>query len=155
AVQQARERQEVFHPEDGAGLTEARGALVAQQHHQAFGLRVGRERFELRAGFGIELGCRFSAQDRRQLVAYGHEPSGTRDWGEWTSMMRESGEPRKPSTAAPSLRLGGRRPILASVKIYTRAGDDGSTGLLGPGRVSKSAPRVEAYGSVDELNAAL
>jgi cob(I)alamin adenosyltransferase len=41
------------------------------------------------------------------------------------------------------------------VKIYTRAGDDGSTGLLGPGRVSKSAPRVEAYGSVDELNAAL
>jgi cob(I)alamin adenosyltransferase len=41
------------------------------------------------------------------------------------------------------------------VKIYTRAGDDGSTGLLGPGRVSKSAPRVEAYGSVDELNAVL
>ena len=43
----------------------------------------------------------------------------------------------------------------AAVKIYTRTGDDGSTGLLGPGRVSKSAPRVEAYGSVDELNAAL
>jgi cob(I)alamin adenosyltransferase len=41
------------------------------------------------------------------------------------------------------------------VKIYTRTGDDGTTGLLGPGRVSKSDPRVEAYGSVDELNAAL
>src|SRR5438093_13648764 len=41
------------------------------------------------------------------------------------------------------------------MKIYTRTGDDGSTGLLGPGRVLKSAPRVEAYGSVDELNAAL
>ena len=41
------------------------------------------------------------------------------------------------------------------VKIYTRSGDDGTTGLLGPGRVLKSAPRVEAYGSVDELNAAL
>ena len=41
------------------------------------------------------------------------------------------------------------------MKIYTRNGDDGSTGLLGPGRVSKSAPRVEAYGSVDELNAVL
>ena len=41
------------------------------------------------------------------------------------------------------------------MKIYTRTGDDGSTGLLGPGRVPKSAPRVEAYGSVDELNAAL
>jgi len=41
------------------------------------------------------------------------------------------------------------------VKIYTRTGDDGTTGLLGPGRVLKCAPRVEAYGTVDELNAAL
>ena len=41
------------------------------------------------------------------------------------------------------------------MKIYTRRGDDGMTGLLGAGRVLKSAPRVEAYGSVDELNAVL
>ena len=41
------------------------------------------------------------------------------------------------------------------MKIYTRTGDDGSTGLLGPGRVRKNDPRVEAYGSVDELNAVL
>ncbi len=41
------------------------------------------------------------------------------------------------------------------MKIYTRSGDDGTTGLLGAARVLKSAPRVEAYGSVDELNAAL
>ena len=33
--------------------------------------------------------------------------------------------------------------------------DDGRTGLLGPGRVLKSSARVEAYGSVDELNATL
>ena len=46
-------------------------------------------------------------------------------------------------------------PRLSRVKIYTRLGDDGSTGLLGPGRVPKHAPRVEAYGAVDELNAAL
>ncbi len=46
-------------------------------------------------------------------------------------------------------------PRLRRVKIYTRTGDDGTTGLLGPGRVSKHAARVEAYGSVDELNAAL
>jgi cob(I)alamin adenosyltransferase len=44
---------------------------------------------------------------------------------------------------------------LPRVKIYTRSGDDGNTGLIGPGRVPKSAPRVEAYGEVDELNAAL
>ena len=41
------------------------------------------------------------------------------------------------------------------MKIYTRTGDDGTTGLLGPGRVLKHAARVEAYGAVDELNAAL
>lgn len=41
------------------------------------------------------------------------------------------------------------------MKIYTRTGDDGSTGLLGPGRLPKSAPRVEAYGCVDELNATI
>jgi len=41
------------------------------------------------------------------------------------------------------------------MKIYTRTGDDGTTGVLGPGRVLKSAPRVEAYGEVDELNATL
>jgi cob(I)alamin adenosyltransferase len=41
------------------------------------------------------------------------------------------------------------------MKIYTRAGDDGRTGLLGAGRVSKASARVEAYGTVDELNAQL
>jgi cob(I)alamin adenosyltransferase len=41
------------------------------------------------------------------------------------------------------------------VKIYTRTGDDGRTGLLGPGRVEKDSARIEAYGTVDELNAVL
>ena len=41
------------------------------------------------------------------------------------------------------------------MKIYTRTGDDGQTGLLGSGRVPKDDPRIEAYGTVDELNAAL
>ena len=41
------------------------------------------------------------------------------------------------------------------MKIYTRTGDSGQTGLFGGGRVSKTHPRVEAYGDVDEVNAAL
>jgi len=41
------------------------------------------------------------------------------------------------------------------MRIYTRTGDAGDTGLFGGGRVSKAHPRVEAYGDVDELNAAL
>lgn len=45
--------------------------------------------------------------------------------------------------------------MLDRMRIYTRTGDDGTTGLLGPGRVRKSDARVEAYGSVDELNASL
>jgi cob(I)alamin adenosyltransferase len=41
------------------------------------------------------------------------------------------------------------------VKIYTRRGDAGETDLFGAGRVAKDAPRVEAYGDVDEANAAV
>ena len=41
------------------------------------------------------------------------------------------------------------------MKIYTRAGDDGETGLFGGARVAKDDRRVEAYGTVDELNCAL
>ena len=40
-------------------------------------------------------------------------------------------------------------------KIYTRRGDDGSTGLFGGPRVRKDDLRVAAYGDVDELNSAL
>src|SRR5262249_31701232 len=41
------------------------------------------------------------------------------------------------------------------MSISTKRGDTGQTGLIGGVRVSKSNLRVEAYGSVDELNAAL
>jgi cob(I)alamin adenosyltransferase len=41
------------------------------------------------------------------------------------------------------------------MKIYTRTGDDGTTGLFGGARVPKDDPRVRAYGTVDELNSVL
>jgi cob(I)alamin adenosyltransferase len=44
---------------------------------------------------------------------------------------------------------------LERVKIYTKTGDDGTTGLFGGARVPKASPRVDAYGTVDELNAAI
>ena len=40
-------------------------------------------------------------------------------------------------------------------RIYTRTGDQGETGLFGGKRVAKDDARVEAYGSVDETNAAI
>lgn len=39
------------------------------------------------------------------------------------------------------------------MKIYTKTGDKGTTALIGGTRVSKAHPRIEAYGTVDELNA--
>jgi len=41
------------------------------------------------------------------------------------------------------------------MKIYTKTGDAGTTGLFGGPRVSKDNPRICAYGSVDELNAVI
>jgi cob(I)alamin adenosyltransferase len=41
------------------------------------------------------------------------------------------------------------------MRIYTKTGDRGDTGLFGGGRVAKDHPRVDAYGDVDELNAAI
>ena len=41
------------------------------------------------------------------------------------------------------------------LKIYTKTGDDGNTGLQGNYRISKSHPRIISYGTVDEANAAL
>src|SRR3954447_18032895 len=45
--------------------------------------------------------------------------------------------------------------IPLPMKIYTKTGDKGDTGLFGGGRVPKSHPRVAAYGEVDELNSFL
>ncbi len=41
------------------------------------------------------------------------------------------------------------------MKIYTKTGDDGTTGLFGAGRVQKNSLRIEAYGTVDELNSVI
>src|SRR5204863_2989869 len=52
-------------------------------------------------------------------------------------------------------RPGVQSPGVAVVKIYTRKGDDGTTGLWYGGRVPKFAARPEAYGSIDEAASAL
>jgi cob(I)alamin adenosyltransferase len=43
--------------------------------------------------------------------------------------------------------------MVRLTRIYTRTGDDGTTGLGDGSRVRKTSPRIEAYGTVDELNA--
>ena len=46
-------------------------------------------------------------------------------------------------------------PHKTTLKIYTKTGDDGTTGLQGGGRVLKSDNRIIAYGSIDEANSLL
>ena len=41
------------------------------------------------------------------------------------------------------------------MKIYTKTGDDGTTGLIGGSRIRKSDLRIECYGTIDELNAVI
>lgn len=42
--------------------------------------------------------------------------------------------------------------MVRITKVYTRRGDNGETALVGGKRVAKHSPRVEAYGTIDELN---
>lgn len=42
---------------------------------------------------------------------------------------------------------------ISITRVYTRTGDAGETALVGGARVSKDSPRIEAYGTLDELNA--
>ena len=51
--------------------------------------------------------------------------------------------------------FAGHAGLDCGMKLYTKTGDDGTTGLYGGSRTRKDDARVEAYGSVDELNAAL
>ncbi len=44
---------------------------------------------------------------------------------------------------------------ISITRVYTRTGDDGTTALVGGRRVPKDSPRIVAYGTIDELNAAL
>lgn len=45
--------------------------------------------------------------------------------------------------------------MTPAMKIYTKTGDDGTTGLIGGQRVRKCDARIELYGTIDELNAAI
>src|SRR5262249_46390883 len=68
-------------------------------------------------------------------------------------------ERRPPDGARPRLRDRGgaaRRGgglMVRINRVYTKTGDDGTTGLVGGARVPKDSARIEAYGTVDELNA--
>src|SRR5688500_976830 len=66
-----------------------------------------------------------------------------------STSRRDAPSPRSRS------RCVAREHTFPVVKIYTKTGDEGETGLFGGGRVPKDDPRVWAYGEVDELNAAV
>jgi cob(I)alamin adenosyltransferase len=98
------------------------------------------------------------SQSNRDAKAHGaHETPEVR---RSTRRCRASAgpSPRLPSTgldADPPFRISGDVSHTPPVKIYTKAGDAGQTGLVDGSRVGKADPRVAAYGDVDELMAAL
>jgi cob(I)alamin adenosyltransferase len=69
---------------------------------------------------------------------YRPETEGTHRWQTVVEIRRQADEEWDPK-----------------VKIYTKTGDEGITGLLGSQRVPKDDIRIDAYGTVDELNAVL
>src|SRR4029079_13747385 len=75
---------------------------------------------------------------------------GLRSVSERRRLIAESRLRSQPGTTLRVRVLGFR-----AMKIYTKTGDDGSTGLFGGERVSKDDARVEAYGTVDETNGVL
>ncbi len=83
----------------------------------------------------------------------GHDPrSGTTQSGV-NEAKAGSDHLRNLMSVISCIRLNTAR--FENMKIYTKTGDAGDTGLFGGGRVPKDDPRVEAYGDVDELNASL
>ncbi len=115
--------------ERGRHLAPARPRLLEEPRgrHRARGVRGGRRRL-LHAGHPGRAGARGG-------------PDGGVDAAEVDLLLPEGPDrPRVQSTG---------------VKIYTRKGDDGTTGLWYGGRVAKFAGRPEAYGSVDEAASAL
>src|SRR5262245_29392095 len=61
----------------------------------------------------------------------------------------------KSGPGTPFLRLSGLLALVSIMSIATKTGDGGTTGLMYNRRVSKSDPRVEAGGSIDEINTAV
>src|SRR5688500_11612317 len=54
-----------------------------------------------------------------------------------------------------SSRLCLARAASAAMRIYTKTGDCGETGLIGGRRIAKASPRIAGIGDIDELNACL
>ena len=71
------------------------------------------------------------------------------------SVSEQAEGPRRRGTACRGNALDRRLACRAVVKIYTRKGDDGTTGLYYGGRVAKNSPSIEVNGDVDEAQAVL
>jgi cob(I)alamin adenosyltransferase len=60
-----------------------------------------------------------------------------------------------PPAKRPSKKPASGKATVLINRVYTKTGDDGTTALVGGKRVGKDSPRIEAYGTVDELNACM
>src|SRR5437899_11776081 len=72
----------------------------------------------------------------------------------WTKWVPEAVASTARARVFTSSRIPQRRSAMtiSITRIYTRTGDKGETALVGGKRVPKDSPRIEAYGTIDELN---
>ena len=75
--------------------------------------------------------------------------------GPWARYLKRPASRCSNRFAALRPEIGYSSGAMRVTKVYTRAGDAGETRLVGGSRVPKDDPRVEAYGTVDELNSLL
>jgi len=75
--------------------------------------------------------------------------------GRWVFLLGRPSALGKSLRADPGRQRTIARPMPKLTRIYTRTGDDGTTGLVGGQRIKKSALRIESYGTIDELSSAI
>ncbi|NCY17197.1 MAG: cob(I)yrinic acid a,c-diamide adenosyltransferase [Actinobacteria bacterium] len=101
-------------------------------------------------------GCRAAGHGSRRQVRGGSWSVAGALWPDPSGQLRPVECIRASSSIGSSVGVGcAIGPRLRLVKIYTRHGDDGTTGLLYGGRVAKDSAAPMAYGAVDEAQAAI
>ena len=123
---------------------------VRAQHDAAAHRRV---RDELRAQTDGGVPCGEVGRFRRDLPHDGR-PWGLRHDRPRFACVRRAAFP-KTGHSGDGRAFGEASRMPKHTRIYTRTGDAGTTGLVGGARIKKDAPRIDAYGTVDELSSAI
>ena len=126
-------------------------ALVfARRADRAAGAAIGASRHDVR----LRCECRAAtdAVVNGQDIGHRNTPAGHSSGDGPAFIVAARSHCGQPCASTSSEPAGHNRHMVHINRVYTRAGDDGTTALGGGQRVQKDSLRIEAYGTVDELN---